>query len=101
MFLPAHFLRGVATSRTPDDESRLALASLMDGAVARFRFAVEVGDELAQKQALADMDALRIKALEAREQRAGLLFKCDECHENFPANQIVVGGHSLCQWCAA
>lgn len=52
----------VTVARAPTDHNRLALASLMDGAVCRFRRAVEAADELAQIQALTDLDNLKNRA---------------------------------------
>lgn len=95
------FRRDVATRRTPADQSRLALASLIRGAVDRFELGVKSGDTRQQAQALADLDAHRaeVQALKDRA-RTGLLYRCDECGEDFPPDEIAVGQHNVCQWCS-
>lgn len=89
----------VPVARSPEDHNRLALASLMAGAVERFRTAAEMGDEIALIAALTDLDALKNRA--RTEKAVGLLYRCDVCAQDFPAERITVGSVNLCVGCAS
>lgn len=92
--------RPAVVERSPEDLNRLALACLMDGAVQRYRRAVETGDEFAAIAALTDLDKLKNEARDLK-RATGLLFKCDGCARDFPPNRITVGAVTLCFGCAS
>lgn len=92
--------RPAVVERSPEDLNRLALSSLMAGAVDRYRRAIESGDEFAAIAAITDLDKLKNEARDLK-RATGLLFKCDGCSRDFPSNRITVGAVTLCLGCAS